>query len=950
MAATDDLVSESESPQERNDDASEVARLQAALQAVGENSPAAYAIYEKLRQRYSDHGNFVQAIRIAKRQLAVAAGPAQRHGVLINIVALQGSLHQLAQAAATLAELERVMAALRADKRWAKKGDWWQAGLARAKASLESSAGHPEQAEQSWKACLTSAQRALQADPDRENRAMFVLCSRGLLTAQLATGQLEAAGQTADQLRLAAERVLEARKRPYLTIRVNQTLGRLAMEQGKLDTAKAIFGEAIDAIKASGGAETSLRLANLYKQMALLEMLQENWARALTWHETRARLIDAMGKERGSVGKRYAEYAYALLRLGRTAEAIDMLRKLVSTRDKLYDENSLYFWEGKAFLGIALAAAQERDEALAILKAAMPRILDIAKGERSSADAGALRTARLNWLLDGYLSLLSDYADGKLPGDRAAAMDEAFRMADLARGSTVQRALAASASRVSIGDPVLAGLARREQALQHEIGTLAENIGDLLARGRAGEQDGIVADMRATLAALRREHDATLSELERRFPDYAALLNPKPVGIAAIRNLLGPEEALVSVYAGSDRTLVWAIPSQGDPKFQIVPVARTELDAKADTLLGSMNPGGNIGRLPDFRFEPAYELFVKLFADVEPGWRNAKELVVVPHGRLAQLPFGALTTAPFPTAAAKADRAEMADAPWLIKRTAISQLPTASSLPLLRAHNRARRGERPFIGFGDPLFAAESGPRRSDAARGMPMRRSPPVAAEAKPRATHAEGDAEQRIDFKLLPPLPETALEIEEIAQLLAANPTRDVYLQTRASEAQVKKADLSPYRVVMFATHGLMGGEMPGLYQPALALSNPALSGDGGDGMLTMEEILGLKLRADWVVLSACNTAAAGGQSSESVSGLGRAFFFAGAQSLLVTHWAVETESARLLTTDIFRRQAADPKLSRARALQQSALALMKQSANGLSYAHPMFWAPYSLVGDGS
>ena len=118
----------------------------------------------------------------------------------------------------------------------------------------------------------------------------------------------------------------------------------------------------------------------------------------------------------------------------------------------------------------------------------------------------------------------------------------------------------------------------------------------------------------------------------------------------------------------------------------------------------------------------------------------------------------------------------------------------------------------------------------------------------------------------------------------------------------------------------------------------------------MLTMEEILGLKLRADWVVLSACNTAAASGLSSESVSGLGRAFFYAGARALLVTNWAVETESARLLTTEAFRRQSADPAMSRARALQQSSLALMQKSAGkDYSYAHPMFWAPYSLVGDG-
>ena len=121
----------------------------------------------------------------------------------------------------------------------------------------------------------------------------------------------------------------------------------------------------------------------------------------------------------------------------------------------------------------------------------------------------------------------------------------------------------------------------------------------------------------------------------------------------------------------------------------------------------------------------------------------------------------------------------------------------------------------------------------------------------------------------------------------------------------------------------------------------------------MLTMEEILGLKLKADWVVLSACNTAAADSNlgGAESFSGLGRAFFFAGARALLATSWAVETESARLLTTDTFRRQLAQPGMSRAVALQQAALGLMQKSAGKeYSYAHPMFWAPFVLVGDGS
>ncbi|MBI2000371.1 MAG: CHAT domain-containing protein, partial [candidate division NC10 bacterium] len=127
-------------------------------------------------------------------------------------------------------------------------------------------------------------------------------------------------------------------------------------------------------------------------------------------------------------------------------------------------------------------------------------------------------------------------------------------------------------------------------------------------------------------------------------------------------------------------------------------------------------------------------------------------------------------------------------------------------------------------------------------------------------------------------------------------------------------------------------------------------------GDGVLTMEEILGLRLNADWVVLSACNTASGSGAGSEAVSGLGRAFFYAGARALLVSNWPVETTSARALTTELFQRQQANPNLTRAQALQQTMNWLMDApgfvdaTTNTVlfSYGHPIFWAPFTLVGD--
>jgi len=204
---------------------------------------------------------------------------------------------------------------------------------------------------------------------------------------------------------------------------------------------------------------------------------------------------------------------------------------------------------------------------------------------------------------------------------------------------------------------------------------------------------------------------------------------------------------------------------------------------------------------------------------------------------------------------------------------------------------------------------------------------------------------------------LPDTAEEINSIADAMGADPIRDIFLGKRASERQVKTMNLSNRRVISFATHALVPGDLDGLDQPALALSAPSVTGDNEDGLLTMGEVLKLKLNADWVILSACNTGAAEGAGTEAVSGLGRGFLYAGTRAILVSMWPVETTSARKITTGLFQYQKEDKTLSRARAHQRSMLELidnqvLKDGATGkviASYSHPLFWAPFIVVGDG-
>jgi CHAT domain-containing protein len=300
--------------------------------------------------------------------------------------------------------------------------------------------------------------------------------------------------------------------------------------------------------------------------------------------------------------------------------------------------------------------------------------------------------------------------------------------------------------------------------------------------------------------------------------------------------------------------------------------------------------------------------------------------------------------------------------PWLIREASITSLPSVASLKALITLAAAPPAARAFVGFGDPWFNAEEAKegRADEAAAAIQLASTNGASvvmrgAKMKFRSAPATGSSAEA-DIADLPRLPDTADEVRAAAKALNADPLKDVFLGQQANEHTVVTTRLDDRRVVMFATHGLVPGDLTDLAEPALALSAPAVSGVPGNGLLTTTKILGLRLNADWVVLSACNTAAGNGAGAQAVSGLGLAFIYAGARSVLVSNWPVETTSARALTTRTFHQLVQTPGTSRAQALRGAMLYLIdgpgyldKSGKPVFSYAHPIFWAPFTLVGDG-
>jgi len=271
-------------------------------------------------------------------------------------------------------------------------------------------------------------------------------------------------------------------------------------------------------------------------------------------------------------------------------------------------------------------------------------------------------------------------------------------------------------------------------------------------------------------------------------------------------------------------------------------------------------------------------------------------------------------------------------AAWLLRRHAITTLPSVTSLRALgRLGRRRAPGTKPFVGFADPRFdRPRSGGKKDKAGK----RRRLANAGNRAPRGYTAYfkgrlADPEKMAG--LLPSLPNSAREVRAIAKSLGAR--RDaIHLGREASETTVKslsaRGRLGRYRVVAFATHALVAGETRlvaegrSLAEPALALSTPARPSEADDGLLTASEVAQLGLGAEWVVLSACNTAAGEKPGAEALSGLAKAFFYAGARALLVSHWPVDTYAAEYLTTRTFKALRKNRRLGRAEALRRAML----------------------------
>ena len=759
--------------------------------------------------------------------------------------------------------------------------------------------------------------------------------------------------------------IFETSKGPdHPTVAVSmQDLAVSYLGQDRFEESEALFKRAL-AIYEAGDPQNLvsglISLAELYRYQKRHAEAERLLQRALTEAER------THGPDSIELAEVLNNFALLYGDQGDREQAGDMLKRALVIREKIFGESGPGLATSLNNLAYNLLFRKRWEEALAHLRR-VNGILTARDATLRNTQANILSAQGLSAAMSmrqtfhGSVRALRHIAD--LDADENGSLrDEAFGLAQRAQASRTARALAQMATRLLADESSLSNLVRERQDLAGNWQTAHQQLIAAISRPTGKRNIKLVSELQRKLNRFNARAAAIDRALAADFGGYSALTNPEPLTLATARQILGDNEVLVffldvkEVGPMPEESFVWAL-SKDAVEWARIPAGSTALAEKIrvlrsgfgiDRTRGAIISAGDDADL----FAAAFDLYAQLLGPVE-SIIEGKELIIVPSGPLTSLPWQVLVSEP--PGPALQQTSSIADAAWLVRDHAITILPSVASLAVLRQNAKASTAEHPFIGFGNPLLKGASGTDdsafRIKSCADWDGRFHIASRGGAETIASYFRGVVADADKVRHLSPLPETTGELCGVARSLGA-PQSEILLGASANEAAIKAMNdadsLSNYRIVHFATHGLVTGELNGLAEPALVLTPPDEVSQHDDGLLTASEVSQLRLDADWVVLSACNTASGEDGNAEALSGLARAFFYAGARALLVSHWPVNSQAAVELTTRTFKELETTPNIGRAEALRRSMLALIESGDPQKS--HPAYWAPFMVVGEGA
>jgi CHAT domain-containing protein len=740
-------------------------------------------------------------------------------------------------------------------------------------------------------------------------------------------------------------------------------IGSVYSSLGEKQKALENFTAALQLLRAVGDRRNeAVALSNmgkLYNDLGENQKALENYVLALT-------LLNAIG-DRSSQAVTLNNIGALYTSLGGTQKALEAYTLALQLYRSAADRN------GEAItlsnMGYAYSLLGEKQKAAENYAAALPlfRAVGNRSGEAMSLsntasiarDDGRLAEARTNIeaaitiieslrtkivnqeLRASYFATVQDYYEFYInllmrlhkqsPG--SGHDGEALQTSERARARNLLETLAEANADIRQG--VDTKLLERERSLRQQLNAKAQAQTKLLTGAHTDAQAKAIA---AEIEALTTELQQVETQIRQSSPRYAALTQPQPLTLKEIqRDVLDRDTLLLEYSLGAERSYLWAVTTDSITSYELPKREETEaagrrvydiLNARNQRVEGETQEqrGARIRQADAQYAGAAAELSRKILAPVAKQLGN-KRLVVVADGVLQYIPFAAIP-----------DPSEM-NTPLVVKHEIVN-LPSASTLAVLRREVKDRKPAAKAIAvMADPVFEEDDERVKSGATvaanrRGQRRRRDLPPGME---RSLAESGLRDAGFE---IPRLPGTRQEALKILSLVPQNESKGAFDFT-ASRATATASDLSQYRFIHFATHGFLNSLHPEL--SGIVLSMVDEQGRGLDGFLRANDIFNLKLPAELVVLSACQTGLGKEIKGEGLVGLTRGFMYAGSPRVVVSLWSVSDAGTAELMTRFYSAMLKD-RMRPAEALRAAQVSLLKEKR----WEQPFYWAAFTLQGE--
>ncbi len=707
-------------------------------------------------------------------------------------------------------------------------------------------------------------------------------------------------------------------------------LGAVYYSLGETLRAVELFKQSLPIIKDLGDERREAvmynNIAAAYESLADKPQALENYGKGLT---LRRKVGDRLGEASvlANMAGAYDELGERAKSLALYEQALSIFRELKAPAreaNALSNLGRLYFNlndHQKAFDHFMLALQIRRD------------IGDIFGNARTLSNLAAVEKARgnftesLRWseeTLAIFDSIRASLASQELRSAYFASVQEYYRFhIDLLMGmhakqpdkgfdamaiQTSERSRARSLldtlseAKINIRQGIDQTLLDREKALQKELNAKDKERRSLTSGSKA---DSVEKEIQ-TIANLYQDLQA---EIRTKSPRYAALTQPKPADVGEIQKMLDADTVLLEYSLGVERSYLWAI-SQNSIKSYTLP-KRSEIDKKAKILYeGAKEANG-----PADSQKAAADLG-KILIEPAAAEIGNKRLAIVTDGSLGYLPFAALTT--------------LASANPLVADHEITYLPSASTLAALREDRAGQIAPTKTIAvLADPVFDTK------DTRVGRTGEIADPDANSMLAKATRDAGIS------GILPRLPGTRREATLILSFVPEN-ERKRSIDFEANLAAANDPGLAQFRIIHFATHGIVNSVHPELSGIVLSLVDK--TGKPQEGFLRLNDIYNLKLGADLIVLSACQTALGKEVKGEGLVGLTRGFMYAGAKRIVASQWAVDDQATSELMKHFYQGMLGEKKLRPAAALREAQIAMSKSKR----FSAPYYWSAFTIQGE--